>query len=52
MSCYFNIKLPNFNPERKFKFPGENLNQSEKRILERYYVIIANQLFFNFKLVT
>ena len=36
MSCCLNIKLAQFNLE--FEFPGENLNQSEKRIH-----------FFNFK---
>ena len=32
MSCSLNIKLFQFNHERKFEFPGKNLNQSEKRI--------------------
>jgi len=32
MSCYLNIKLSQLNLERKFEFPGKNLNQLEKRI--------------------
>ena len=29
ISCYLNINLSKFNPEGKFEFPGENMNQSD-----------------------
>ena len=44
MSCYLNIKLFQFNPAGKFEFPGNNLNQSEKRIYEG--ILGHHQLFF------
>ena len=31
MSSYLNIKLSQFKLEGKFKYPGENINQSDYR---------------------
>jgi len=50
MSCYLNIKLFQYNPEGKFKFPWKNLNHQRKGFTERYYVTIAHQLILDFKL--
>ena len=36
MSCYLNINLSQFNPGRKYKFPGKNMNQSDFEIYGDY----------------
>ena len=54
MSCYLNINLSKFNPEKKFKFPWEKIKQSDYRNYEDYGLsaILQHPLFCNFNVFT
>ena len=39
MSCYFNIKLSQFNPEGKFEFPGKKSEPIREKDYREIYLI-------------